>query len=104
MSGDTLVALVISFAAGLGLGVDAFSQRGAASCQAPKGGAAIDPAPALHQRARESWILTHPLECPGTWVKNCPDFKPCKPVCLPSGVDDPRALGLEPKGNLKHVR
>lgn len=27
---------------------------------------------------RESWALRHPLAHDGPWVKNCPDFQPCK--------------------------
>ena len=31
---------------------------------------------------RESWALLHPLSCAGYWIKNCPDFKPCKKTCI----------------------
>lgn len=106
MTGGAAVALVCTFAAGVLVAQTATDhQRGAAPCRAPQGGAVFDPAPALHHhRPRESWVLTHPLECPGAWVKNCPDFKACQPVCLARGVDDPGALRLEPERDLKHIR
>ena len=104
MTQVSVVALVCAFAVGAAVVLSAQDyQRGAASCQVPKGSAVIDPAPALHH-SRESWALTHPLECDGPWVKNCPDFKPCAPVCLAARVHDPRPLGLEVERDLKHVR
>ena len=104
MTGGAAVALACAFAAGAAIAITgADHQRGAASCQAPQGDAVIDPAPALHHnRARESWALNHPLACEHGWLKNCPDFKPCSTACLAARVDDPRALGLEVKRDLKN--
>ena len=34
----------------------------------------------------ESYMLTHPLSCDGTWVKSCADFGPCRIWC--NGVEE----------------
>ena len=71
---STLIALLVAFAFGVLVALDA-SDRHATPCK-------LEPAPAAEPApARESLMLTHPLRCEWGYVSNCADFAPCKSVC-----------------------
>lgn len=94
------IIIVIAFAAGVLVRDIAQDWRD----QAPKAQPTRTQAPEpVHRPPRESWVLTHPLTCDGMQVIMCSDWKPCRTTCLPARVDDPRALGLKPKGNLQDL-